>query len=134
MTERLTDLRQRLTAILADLTGEGRDDGKAMFMLGSTATRLCDLTGTSTWAQCKASLKPADYPPLLTRIGKEGEQFLADGNAKAAYALQVVGISLVAAQETDLVLREGAHLLDGFIEQTITNYRTHAQPHLRKTN
>lgn len=134
MTDRLADLRQRLANILADLTQGGGDDGKAMFMLGSTATRICDLTKASTWAQCKRSLSPAEYPALLSRIGLEGEQFLADGNTKAAYALQAIGISLVAGREIDPVLRDGVNLLDGFIEQTIVNYRTHAQPHLRKTN
>ena len=134
MTDRLADLRQRLATILADLTTEGRDDGKAMFMLGSTATRICDLSKASTWAQCKRSITSAEYPALLSRIGLEGEQFLADGNTKAAYALQAVGMSLVAGREIDPVLNEGVRLLDGFIEQTITNYRTHAQPHLRKTN
>lgn len=133
MTERLADLRQRIDTILADLSAGGRDDGKAMFMLGSTATRICDLTKTSTWTQCKASITPEEYPALLSRIGLEGEQFLADGNTKAAYALQAIGISLVAGREADPVLNEGVQLLDSVIEETIANYRTHAQPHLRKS-
>jgi hypothetical protein len=134
MTDRLIDLRQRLANILADLAEGGGDDGKAMFMLGSTATRICDLSKVSTWAQCKAALKPNEYPLLVTRIGREGEQFLAEGNTKAAYALQAIGMSLVAGRELDSVLNEGVNLLDSFIEQTITNYRAHAQPHLRKAN
>jgi len=128
------DLRQRLATVLADLNADGRVDGEAMFMLGSIAARTADLGQKTLWSELKPLLTKPDYARLLKQIADEGDALVAQGKAKQAYALQALGLSLVAAQEDDPVLREGEKILDALIDQTVVNYRTHAEPHLRKAH
>lgn len=135
MTTNQADFKHRLANVLIDLNKDGVDDGEAMFILGGTATRLCDLGEKTSWSELKPLLSKADYNRLFAMIDKEGKQLLADGKAKAAYALQALAMSLAAStQQDDATIREGEKLLDAIIDKTVTNFRKHAQPHLRKVN
>ena len=134
MTDKQTELRQRLAAVLADMQANGRNDGEAMFMLGKLATSTADLANAASWTALKPRLSKQDFARLFTMIADEGEQFVSEGKTKQAYVLQALAISLVAAQENDPVLTEGAALLDAMIDQAVVNYRKHAQAPIHKAN
>ena len=134
MTDKQTELRQRFAAVLADLQEQGRDDGEAMFMLGKLATSTADLADAPSWTALKPRLSKQDFARLFTMIADEGEQFVEQGKTRQAYVLQALAISLVAAQENDPVLTEGAVLLDAMIDQAVVNYRKHAQAPIHKAN
>ena len=134
MTDKQTELRQRLAAVLADMQANGRTDGEAMFMLGKLATNTADLANAANWTALKPRLSKQDFARLFTMIADEGEQFVEQGKTKQAYVLQALAISLVAAQENDPVLTEGAALLDAMIDQAVANYRKHAQAPIHKAN
>jgi hypothetical protein len=133
-TTKEEDFKQRLAAVLADLRQDGVEDGKAMFILGAAATRMCDLLKQPTWSALKPALSKSEQNRLLAQLGRDGDQMLAEGKGKHAYAVQALAVSLVAHSQSDPIVREGEKLLDAIIDQTIANFRKHAQPHLRKTN
>ena len=134
MTEKQSELRQRFAAVLADMNGEGRNDGEAMFMLGKIAAKTADLANQPSWTALKPLLTKQDFARLFNMIATEGDQFVAQGKTRQAYVLQALAMSLVAAQENDPVLTEGATLLDAMIDQAIGNYRHHTQAAIRKAN
>jgi len=135
MTSKLDDFRHRLATLLIDLNRDGVDDGEAMFYLGGTAIRLCDLAGKPSWSALKPVLTKADYNRLFAMIDKEGKQLLGEGKTKPAYALQALAMSLAAStQNEDATIREGEKLLDAVIDRTVANFRERAQPHLNKAN
>ena len=124
----ILDLRQRLGAILADLNAAGLEDGEAMYVLGGATTGLIDRGGAKDWTSFKQGLPAADFARLLKQVETEGNQLVADGKHKAAYALQALAVSLVASRQNDTVLRDGEQLLDAVIDTTVANFRKHAKP------
>jgi hypothetical protein len=124
----LLDLRQRLAAIITDLQQAGLEDGEAMYLLGGTVTGLIDRGGAKDWQGFKQGLPAAAFNRLLQQIESEGNQLVADGKHKPAYALQALAVSLVAGRQNDPVLREGEKLLDAVINTTVANFRKHAKP------
>ena len=131
---RLADLRQRLAAVLRDLTEAGVDDGEAMYLLGGSTVGLIDRGGAKDWRGFKTGLPAADFARLLKQIEKEGNQLVADGKDKAAYALQALALSLVASRQDDKMLHEGEQLLDTVIAASVAQYRKHAKPAASKAH
>jgi hypothetical protein len=123
----ILDLRQRLGAILADLNAAGLEDGEAMYVLGGATAGLIDRGGAKDWTSFKQGLPAADFARLLKQVETEGNQLVADGKHKAAYALQALAVSLVASRQDDKVLRDGEQLLDAVIDTTVANFRKHAK-------
>ena len=122
------EFKQRLATVLADLDSNGRDDGEAMFLLGSGAARICDMTGKPTWSAMKQAISMADFNRLLEQCRVEGNKFMAGGQQKAAYAIQALALSLVARTQADPDIRPGEQLLDTLIDAALINYRQHATP------
>jgi len=120
---KIDQLRQQMAAVIADLQQSGADDGQAMFVLGSSVAGLCDRGNAKDWAAFKAGLPAPDYSRLLTQIQAEGNQRLAEGEHKLAYALQAIGLSLVASRQDDAMVKQGEQLLDGVINAALSNFR-----------
>jgi hypothetical protein len=76
--------------------GDGRtDDTEAMWTIGSLAARLVDLYKVRTWTQFKAKLSAEAYDRLLKDFEEEGNAFHRDGKDKAAYAVQLLAVSVI---------------------------------------
>ena len=120
---KIDQLRQQMAAVIADLHESGADDGHAMFVLGSSVAGLCDRGNAKDWMAFKAGIPAADYSRLLTQIQTEGNQRLAEGEHKLAYALQAIGLSLVASRQDDAMVNQGEQLLDDVINAALTNFR-----------
>ncbi|UJW86867.1 hypothetical protein [Devosia sp. SL43] len=123
-----TEFKQRLVAVLADLDSNGRDDGEAMFLLGSGAARICDMAGKPTWSTMKQAISMTDFNRLLEQCRIEGNKFVAEGQHKAAYAIQALALSLVARTQADPDIRPGEQLLDTLIDAALANFRKHSTP------
>ena len=121
---KLADLRQQMAAVIADLHATGTEDGEAMFFLGGSVAGLCDRGNAKNWQAFKAGLPQPDYYRLLTQLESEGSQLLAEGKQKPAYALQALGLSLVASRQDDDVITAGEGLLDAVINAAVANFRS----------
>lgn len=117
------EFKQRFVAVLQDIQTNGKSDVEAMWLLGSLAATLVDASGNKSWGQLKRSITQADYARLLTDFQNEGNKQHKEGEVKKAYAMQVLGISLIAMTQKDEQLAAGDELLNEIIETTILIYR-----------
>ena len=117
------DFKERFVALMQDLRANATKDPEATWLIGSLATRLIDLYKLKTWSQFKLALTPPAYSKLLSDFEKEGNGFHQQGKAKAAYAVQVLGISLIARTQSDEQVRAGDSLLDEMIQAMVAVYR-----------
>jgi hypothetical protein len=117
------DFKERFVALMQDLREHATKDREATWLIGSLATRLIDLYKLRSWGQFKTALTPPAYAKLLSDFEKEGNGFHKQGNAKAAYAVQVLAISLIARTQNDEQVRAGDGLLDEMIQAMVAVYR-----------
>lgn len=117
------EFKQRFVAVLKDLQANGKSDIEAMWLLGSLATHIIERAQQPTWLALKAALTRQAYDGLLRDFQKEGNALHQQGKGKPAYAIQILGISLVAKTQLDEQLKAGEALLDEIIDYTITVYR-----------
>ena len=128
MATKEEDFKQRFAAVLMDLQQNGKNDPEAMWLLGSLACEIAETYGKKGWIEFKRSMPQAVYSQLLTDFQKEGNRQHREGDRKKAYAIQVLGISLIAQTQKDQEMRAGDSLLDQFIETTVLVYRNNREP------
>src|SRR4051812_49417298 len=115
MTAKEQQFKEQFTAVLADLKDAGSQDEEAMFLLGSLAANLAKDGGAISWSGLKALLSHEAYTSMLNTFQKQGRALLKQKKPKAAYAMQVLAMSLIAHTQSDPQLRIGENLLDGLI-------------------
>jgi len=116
--------KSRFVAVITDMGTNVRKDPETMFFLGSLAGRLVTEGKKTSWAKTKAALSPAAYDSLLNSFQDKANQLAAKGNAKAAYAVEILALSLIApTMRADEHIASGNELLDNMIEDTIRFYR-----------
>lgn len=123
MTTKEEEFKQRFVAVLKDLQNHGKDDIEAMWLLGSLASQIIEKAEQRSWTSFKSTLARTTYDGLLRDFQKEGNALHQQGKGKPAYAIQILGISLVAKTQMDEQLRAGEALLDEMIDYTVTVYR-----------
>jgi len=123
MSTKEQDFKERLVAVMRDLKDNGSQDPEAIWLIGSLATRLIDLYKLKGWRAFKQQLSPAAYDRLLKDFEEQGNGFHQQGKAKAAYAIQLLAVSVVCRTQRDAEIREGEALLDAMIESTVVAYR-----------
>ncbi len=123
MTDRVSDIRARLAAVLEDLHENGPRDEQALREIGTLALGLVEKGETSSWAGLKQRLGPDAFHSLLKTLQEQGVTLHKAGHMRPAYAIQVLGLSLVAGTFEDPTIREGERLLDAVIESTIRGMR-----------
>src|SRR5690606_3764803 len=118
------EFKQRFIGVLKDLQANGKNDGEAMWLLGSLAARLIENARQATWTDLKAALTSEQYDGLLRDFQNEGNALHQQGGkGKVVYAIQILGVSLIAKTQTDEQLRTGEELLDGIIDYAADIYR-----------
>ena len=123
MSSKEQDFKERLVAVMRDLKDNGTKDPEAVWMIGSLAARLVDLYRLRSWTEFKAQLSREAYDQLLKDFGQQGNGYHKEGKAKAAYAIQLLAMSVVAQKQTDQEVRQGDQLLDDMINRMIAVYR-----------
>jgi hypothetical protein len=123
MSTKEQDFKERLAAMMSDLQEVAKDDREAVWLIGSLAAKLVDLYKLRTWTQFKASLSAAAYDQLLKDMIEQGNAYHREGKVKAAYAIQALGMSVVARTQKDPAVRAGDKLLDQFIDSSVMIYR-----------
>jgi hypothetical protein len=123
MSTKEQDFKERLVAVMRDVKDNGSQDPEAVWLIGSLATRLIDLYKLRGWSEFKQQLSPTAYDRLLKDFEEQGNGYHKQGNAKAAYAIQLLAISVVCRTQRDPEVREGEKLLDQMINSTVVAYR-----------
>jgi len=116
--------KHRFVMVIKDMGENVHKDQEALFLIGSLAGRLIDKAQKTSWAKTKAALSPQGYDELLNSFKDQANQLAAKGNAKAAYAVEILALSLIApTMRADEHISSGNDLLDNMIEDTIRLYR-----------
>lgn len=123
MATKEQDFKERLVAVMHDVKDNALQDPEAIWLIGSTAGRLIDLYKLKGWGAFKRQLTSEAYDQLLKDFGEQGNSFHKQGKAKAAYAIQLLAISVVCRTQQDPEVRQGEKLLDQMIESTVVAYR-----------
>ncbi|HEV7718643.1 MAG TPA: hypothetical protein VGO70_06680 [Arsenicitalea sp.] len=116
------DFKQRLIAVLSDLQANGRNDAELLWILGGLGSRLVQEAKRATWLDVKMSLTTEAYQSLLSTFQAQANALAAEKKAKAAYAVEILAISLIARTQKTPEITAGDALLDEFIEAAIGGY------------
>ena len=117
------EFKYRLVSVLEDLEENGKQDPEAIWLIGSLAHGIVEKTGNKSWRQFKDTMSQEVYSTLLSDFEKEGNRQYREGDSKKAYAIQALGISLVATTQQSREVKAGDALLNRFIEMAIGVYR-----------
>lgn len=118
------ELKLRLATVLQDLRDGAVQDPEAMALVGSLASDLADKLEQQNWTGSKQVMTSAAYDALLESFQKRGNDHYKSGRTKHAYAIQVLGLSLVSAtQRQDGEIAAGEKLLDEVIDRATARYR-----------
>lgn len=128
MTSKEEDFRQRFVAVMQDLREGGARDPEAVWLLGGLAATLVDTAKAKSWPGLKRQLTAADHDGLLRDFQKSGNAFHKEGKVKQAYAVQILGMSLIARTQQDADILAGDELLDEIIDRSIAVYRRSRGP------
>jgi hypothetical protein len=123
VTTKEQDLKNRLAAVVKDMHEQGSKDAEAMWLMGSIASAIVDQGKAKSWSALRPLLTPADFDKLVTTFKAKGEEFVAEGKVKAAYAVQALAVCVVAGTQADPMVVEGARLLDIAIDRSILFFR-----------
>ena len=99
MTTPAEAYKQHLVSILKDLKASGTKDPEAMWLLGNMASGL------------------------LRDFESQGNALHREGKDKIAYAIRILGVSVIGRTQPDPQLQEGARLLDEVIDSAVAFYR-----------
>lgn len=126
MTTKAEQYKQLLVAVLKDLEVSGKNDAEAMWLLGNMAAGLLDQARQTSWRGLKDGLTREAYDGLLRDFQTHGNALHQKGNAKHAYAIHILGVSIIARTQLDPQLQAGADLLDEIIDHAAAFYRKNA--------
>lgn len=130
MTSKQEELKQRLAAVLHDLSEAGEADPEAVWLIGSLAATLIDKTASASWTGLKSAMTQDTYTGLVKDFQEQGNALWQAGKPKHTYAIQALAVSIVAStQRSDPDMRNGEALLDEVIESAVRVFRTSQQTH-----
>lgn len=128
MATKEEDFKQRFVAIMQDLQANATKDPEAMWLIGSLACRLIDKVKARSWAEFKATMSQQTYNMLLTDLQREGNRQHREGDYRKAYAMQVIGVSLIASTQKEPQMQAGNTLLDDIVERMVRVFRDSQKP------
>jgi hypothetical protein len=128
MATKEEEFKQRFVAVMQDLQQNGKNDPEAMWLIGSLACELVEKVGAKDWSEFKQTMSQQTFNKLLDDFQSEGNRQYREGDHKKAYAVQVLGISLIAFRQPDPQIKAGDELLDSVIDMTVGIYRQNRAP------
>jgi len=116
--------KHHFVMMMADLGANAQKDPETIFLIGSLAGHLVEDSKKTSWAETKASLSRDAYDSILKTFQDQANLLAAKGSSKAAYAIEVLALSVIApTMRADEHIASGNILLDNMIEDTIKIYR-----------
>lgn len=124
-TQQMTELsiedgfKSQLATVLKNLDSHGTKDREAMWLIGSLAASLVDSGEATSWPDLKSRISESGFKAMLHSLQQQGAKFQIEKEARKAYAVQAIAISLVADSMKDPETKTGGKLLDEMIDQAI---------------
>lgn len=116
--------KQRFVQVMNDMGKNVHKDPETLYMIGSLAAHLIDRAKVPDWVSLKSALSQEAYTGLLNSFQTQGNEHHKNGNKKAAYAIEILAISVICmTQRDDPQLASGEELLDRLIGDTIGLFR-----------
>ncbi len=109
------NFKAQLASVLRNLKDAGIKDKQAMLLIGSLAGNLINKAKVDNWTDLKASLSKKAFLGLIDEMQQQGLELQEKGNVKAAYAIQAIGVSLIANTMQDPDTKKGKEFLDTLI-------------------
>lgn len=121
--------KKRFREVITELGNSTRKDPVALRLIGSLATDLMKQGKVDKWEDLKAGLSAETYDILLKSFQEQGNQQAKKGNMKAAFAIEVLALSVISStvRDDDHIIA-GEVLLDNMIEDMIQLYRRNPVP------
>lgn len=119
--------KQRFATIMIDMGKNVQNDNEMLLLIGSLASSLIAKAQLRTWAELKGALSQEAHDGLLQSIQNQGNELATNGHNKAAYAAEILGVSLITkTMENDPHMVKGDKLLDDMIQNTVTFFNHQA--------
>lgn len=116
--------KERFAAVMVDMGKNVHKDPETLYLIGSLAAHLMDRAKLPTWTELKAALSSEAYSSLLTTFQNQANDHHKKGNKKAAYAIEILAISVICkTQNDDPQVNSGEELLDKMIGDTVSFFR-----------
>lgn len=120
---------KRFREVITELGSTTRRDPAGLRLIGSLASDLMKQAKVRKWEDLKAGLSAETYDILLNSFQKQGNEQAKKGNTKAAFAIEVLALSVVASTvRDDEHIISGEVLLDKMIEDMVELYRRNPVP------
>lgn len=122
---RNAEFKQRFAAVLADIQRTGQEDGEALGLIGHLASDLAKSLQQPNWSKAKTVITPQTYNDLLKIFEQRGNEYHQAGQAKQAYAIQALAMSLISGtMRKDPQMAEGEKYLDAVIDRSVAIYQS----------
>ena len=109
--------RTKLIAMLTELNRGESSNAELRKRVGAYGRRLFTDAGTRTWVELKTNIKGAPYDSLLKLIQTQGATAQQSGDANAARAWEILGLSVISRTRKQADILPGIGFLDRYIEE-----------------
>ena len=116
---------RRFFKVMKEMGENTQNDPEGIWMIGSLAASLLDQSQKRNWAHFKKTLTPEVYDGLIESLRKQGNQLAGEGKEKAAFAIEVIALSIIAPTQSDNHehLASGDKLLDKRVQDSVNFFR-----------
>lgn len=113
--------RKRFLEVMKEMGENTRNDPEGIWMIGSLASSLLKQSQSPTWKRFKSALTPEVYNSLINSFRKQGNQLAKDGKEKAAFAVEVLALSIIAPTQSgqNEHIASGDQLLNKMVQDSI---------------
>ncbi len=117
--------KKRFLEVMKQMGESTSKDPEGVWMIGSLAASLLDQSKSPDWVHLKKSLTPEIYNSLINSFRTQGNQLAKDGKEKAAFAVEVLALSIIAPtlSEKNEPIASGDKLLNNMVQDSINFFR-----------
>ena len=116
---------RRFFKVMEEMGENTKNDAEGVWMIGSLAASLLDQSQSRDWVHFKKTLTPEVYDGLIESLRKQGNQLAGEGKEKAAFAVEVIALSIIAPTQSDNNehLVSGDKLLNKMVQDSVNFFR-----------
>ena len=117
--------KKRFVEVMTEMGENTRKDPESVWLIGSLSASLLDQSQTPTWIHFKKALTPEVYNSLINSFRQQGNQLAKEGNEKAAFAVEVLALSIIAPtlSAENEPIASGDKLLNKMVQDSINFFR-----------
>ncbi len=117
--------KKRFVEVMTEMGENTRKDPESVWLIGSLSASLLDQSKSHNWVHFKKALTPEIYNSLINSFRQQGNQLAKEGNEKAAFAVEVLALSIIAPTLSDEnePIASGDKLLNKMVQDSIDFFR-----------